>query len=1090
MASSISVESQRTNSQQNNQVGFSKLLDRLRDMIRREYLPAYQDYFRANRDLSLSSVVECRPGSSAKKLIVNGLDFLVQLKESQDVEAGCDLIVIDDICSQISKNFKCKEINDDIFYLLSFLNEAIEHIFKESRCDHTKNSLVKVFDQILDWHRNDLINSECAPSFIRSTFRNLVYLTVKRYIDLDLVLFASPLKVYGLLDKLQHDEIKLQKQAKTLFRAEDNKWDVSARSGWLEEIQESSILAYWFQHREEISIRFHDAISKVPNEEKKRYMRQASKYYRTTLLELGGDPEIIDDVLKTGNKDKLRVVRANFDRRSAIQEAENTIRSFEYFLQMGQVKDLEDMCSRLETLLQKVSDPRYKKLLNFMKGQLFIKVSNYKEAERFLNESLNIDSKDEDNCYYNAGAYEALARINEHLSHYQEALLCIKKAEDVIQENGLEDQVPNYPTKGFILLHLSQNNQAKQFFIGYRNRIKDLRNRYDCIVAMLNLGVFHVAQSEWQDALKCFKSSLDEAKNQEYVESSLLAKIHSNIGCCFLKARNYVGAEDHLKKAIQEWGCCQGKISGEDEWLISSFEDQASTYYMLIDALVGQKSVEKIEEAFVVADRSKAIALTDSLVQKLNENERSFSKSFSWIDDYRPQFKAMQNLVDDYNCTALHYSFSFTREGVFYIWSMDPSGSLKFHERTWSSEYPLNFMKLFSDFELYQKGITTENELSSSATLLGAGISSYYRPSSQADTVVGENSAVSLEEFTGSSSSQVEESSSSNMNLANHEQFHQRSSETLESLDNKGCPEKVCYENFIQPVEQLLAEANTSRIVVVADTQLSLLPFEQFSSCIEKGDILGQYSICHVPSLEIMSLLGKLEFDRQKMRENSPLVIVGNRHGEKRLTDDSAIQEICENIRTYKKVNLDDNSLIDKLRLPTRFIHFNVHASDTGSFDLFSHYMGCVKLLEPEFLELSEEEDPNLRHPGYFYADQIDDCMLNTRLIFLNGCVTGGGNEMKEGIIGLARACLRAGASAVIATRREVDSKEAYAVGGFFYKYWVGDKLDMAHALKKAISTAIELSNAPERANRTKGDYFLMGLPEKALSDEGSKEEL
>ena len=138
-----------------------------------------------------------------------------------------------------------------------------------------------------------------------------------------------------------------------------------------------------------------------------------------------------------------------------------------------------------------------------------------------------------------------------------------------------------------------------------------------------------------------------------------------------------------------------------------------------------------------------------------------------------------------------------------------------------------------------------------------------------------------------------------------------------------------------------------------------------------------------------------------------------------------------------------------------RFVHFATHA--------------IVDNQHPELsgIVLSMVDKTGRPQNGFLSSNEIFDLKLPAELIVLSACRTGLGREFKgEGLVGLTRAFMYAGAARIVVSIWDVDDKPTSELMVRFYRHMLGStKLRPAAALRAA---QLEMSQDP----RWRSPYF------------------
>ena len=122
-----------------------------------------------------------------------------------------------------------------------------------------------------------------------------------------------------------------------------------------------------------------------------------------------------------------------------------------------------------------------------------------------------------------------------------------------------------------------------------------------------------------------------------------------------------------------------------------------------------------------------------------------------------------------------------------------------------------------------------------------------------------------------------------------------------------------------------------------------------------------------------------------------------------------------------------------------RIVHFATH--------------GLLNSKHPELsgLVFSMVDQQGKAQNGFLQLEDIYNLKLPVELVVLSACETGLGKEIhKEGLLGLTRGFMYAGASRVIASLWKVDDVATAELMGHFYEAMLKEKIPAAAAMRRA----------------------------------------
>ncbi|MEM1395483.1 MAG: CHAT domain-containing protein, partial [Cyanobacteria bacterium P01_H01_bin.150] len=139
-----------------------------------------------------------------------------------------------------------------------------------------------------------------------------------------------------------------------------------------------------------------------------------------------------------------------------------------------------------------------------------------------------------------------------------------------------------------------------------------------------------------------------------------------------------------------------------------------------------------------------------------------------------------------------------------------------------------------------------------------------------------------------------------------------------------------------------------------------------------------------------------------------------------------------------------------------RVIHFATHGLLDGK-DFGERTPGAIALAPDTFNKSDKLSDVN---EGLLKTTEIIDLKLNADLVVLSACDTGRGQITGDGVIGLSRSLITAGASSVIVSLWKIPDDSTSDLMTEFYRQWekTGDK---AASLRNAMLITMKTNPEP-----------------------------
>jgi len=265
------------------------------------------------------------------------------------------------------------------------------------------------------------------------------------------------------------------------------------------------------------------------------------------------------------------------------------------------------------------------------------------------------------------------------------------------------------------------------------------------------------------------------------------------------------------------------------------------------------------------------------------------------------------------------------------------------------------------------------------------------------------------------------------------------------------------YNLLVKPVEsEISLEKN---LYIVPDEALFYLPFAALVVSKNNPEYLIQkYPICVTPSAAIL----KYSLDHRKPeipKDQMTLFAVADPAHDLPYSE----KEVRKIARMFTKVdtligsNVTEDRALNYLTTDVDVIHLATHAIIDEKSPMYSYLvMGVESYLNPD-TSLRRSSNGIFSEDDLLMAHEVFNLSLpQTRLVCLSACETAGGRLFRgEGIIGLNRAFISAGASSVITTLWDIDDEYTEKLMAEFYEQWIKNKLSKTQALREAQVTII-----------------------------------
>jgi len=274
------------------------------------------------------------------------------------------------------------------------------------------------------------------------------------------------------------------------------------------------------------------------------------------------------------------------------------------------------------------------------------------------------------------------------------------------------------------------------------------------------------------------------------------------------------------------------------------------------------------------------------------------------------------------------------------------------------------------------------------------------------------------------------------------------------------------YQLLIEPIADFLPTDPQARAIFIPQDSLFLIPFPALQD--ETGQyLIEKHAILTAPSIQILALNRQRHENRARetrsWRERE-ILIVGNptmpsfprRLGEppkplEPLPDsEREAREIATLLKTQASIGPAATERAIAQRLPQAKI---VHLATHGLLDELKH----LGLGFPGAIALAPTESDD----GLLSSSEIVNLNLSAELVVLSACDTGRGDLSGDGVIGLSRSFLAAGAASLVVSLWKVPDEATAELMTEFYQH-LQQRQDKAQALQQAMLSAIQQQRSLE----------------------------
>nr|XP_023664271.1 tetratricopeptide repeat protein 28-like isoform X2 [Paramormyrops kingsleyae] len=493
-------------------------------------------------------------------------------------------------------------------------------------------------------------------------------------------------------------------------------------------------------------------------------------------------------------------------------------------------------------------------------GSLHSQLGNYEQALSCLERQLGIACETGDRALEGEASC-ALGATHQLTGEYEAALRHHRRDLEVADETGnAASQGRAYGNLGLTYESLGDYSQAVAFQEQHLSIAAETNDLAAKTLAYSSLGRTHHALQNYSQAVMYLQEGKRLAEQLGRREDE--AKVRHRLGLSLWASGNLEEAQHQLYRASALFETIRHEAQHSTDYKLSLFDLQTSSYQALQRVLV---SLGHHDEALAVAERGRTRAFADLLVERQTGQQDS--------DPYCPV--TVEHILDTVNgqrSLVLYFSLA---AGYLYSWLLAPgAGILKFHE-VYLGESVLEGGE--SEFQeggagspqrgsgggASGSGSSLEHYISSAREALG--VDSYYSragSSSETESEAGDLLDQQFEELHNKLNSMTDPTGF--LRMVSRNNLFNRSCQSMTSLFSSAVspprrgqskpPLRALYDLLIAPMEGGLMHSSGPvgrhrQLVLILEGELYLVPFALLKGSSSNEYLYERFSLIAVPSV-------------------------------------------------------------------------------------------------------------------------------------------------------------------------------------------------------------------------------------------------
>jgi CHAT domain-containing protein/tetratricopeptide (TPR) repeat protein len=687
-------------------------------------------------------------------------------------------------------------------------------------------------------------------------------------------------------------------------------------------------------------------------------------------------------------------------------------------------------------------------------SDIFIQLGDYDKALEYLNEVLRIDYELEEVQYaaMDLNNIGVIYRKKGLLSKHEQDLDRARKAfeESLAAARSIQDaqtEIQCLNNLGTVFTDLGKYSEALDYLSQGLEKAENLGEKEELTKLMVNKGAVYYKQGRYTQSVEALQQAIELA--QQIREDNSLWEAHARAGDALKMLHKNHLALDEYKKSISVIESIRSKIQMEE--LKASFlgsDARIDSYYNMIDVLVRLSEEESEKnydrEALHYVEKAKARAFLDRL--ELSQIDLRSGVDRNFLDGEEELMKAIagfnSRLIES-NLTQEQRSELFEQMKR----SEEELGALKRKMRIANPVYA----------GLKYPSVVTVEE---AQALIKDEATAFF-----VYCIGGESSFAFV----------IEKDKFRIFPLPSAEEIRSSVKSYLQIISDKDSQNfDLGYTMFLALVRPGL-QPKIKNIVFIPDDILHFLPFETLvAQKKSRRWLIQDYKVSYVPSITALREI-RLREEMEKVRPKKDLLAFGDPHfsleGEDKRYSVFPGRDLTESKRLSRLEysRLEVEGISELFRKSKRDIYTGEQATeerlkeaslaDYQVVHLATH--GFIDNLSPARSSIIFSIASNSEEDGFLQMREVFGLKFNADLVSLSACQTALGQFIKgEGIEGISRAFLFAGASSVLMSLWSVNDQASFQFMQRFYSHLASSqtavdalcrsKLEMIHSTELA----------------------------------------